>query len=122
MVRGIAAGEQWARQAEAAEAAFAEVLAAEREAEEAVAACRASVARLRAEAEEAVMCLADEAEQRVQAWQARRAGIVAGELAELERKTIEAAGPVVLDASARERLARAVERLAEELSTAVNPR
>lgn len=99
----------------ALDAAFAAVLAAERAAEEAVAGCRAEAQRRLAEAEDAARRLAERVAVRRSGWRERRTPRLVEQLAELRRQTAAAAGPVALDASARARLASAVERLADEL-------
>ena len=98
---------------EAPDAAFAAVLAAEREAEEAVVACVAEAGQRRLAAEAAARGLAERAAARRLAWSERRAAALATQVAALRREAAAAAGPLALDAPAR--LAAAVDRLAAEL-------
>lgn len=101
--------------ASALDAAFTEVLAAERAAEEAVAACRAEAERRRTKAEAAARDLAERAATRRREWCDRKASALAREVADLQLMCAVAATPEALDATARTRLAAAVERLADEL-------
>lgn len=99
----------------APDAAFAAVLAAEREAQAAVAACAAEAGEVRTAAEAAVRTLAERAVARRVAWRERHAAAVASQVVALRCEAEAAAGPVALDAAAQTRLAAAVVRLAEEL-------
>jgi len=99
----------------AIDAAFAAVLAAEREAEAAVAACRGEADRRLAEAEAGARRLAQRAAARRDAWRERQLAALAPKLAALEREAAAAAEPVSLDDAARARLMIAVEALADEL-------
>lgn len=97
------------------DAAFAEVLAAERAAEESVAACRAEAERRLAEVEMVVQGLAARAATRRRLWRERHAAAVARKITEVQGQAAEAAEPIAFDLHARARLASAVERLADEL-------
>lgn len=101
--------------ASALDAAFAEVLAAERAAEEAVAACRTEAERRQTAAEAAARDLAERAATRRRAWCDRQASALAREVADLQLRCAAAATPQALVAAAHTRLAAAVERLADEL-------
>lgn len=100
---------------EAAAAAFARVLDAERAAESAVAACAEEAARRIAAAGELERALAGSAAERVSRWQERLAAKVAARTAEIDRQTALLGAPAMLDATAQERIADALRRLAEEL-------
>lgn len=99
----------------AIDAAFAAVLAAEREAEAAVAASRAEAEQRLAEAEAGARRLAQRSAARRDAWRERQLAALAPKLAALEREAAAAAEPVSLDDAGRTRLMAAVEALADEL-------
>jgi hypothetical protein len=101
---------------EAAAEAFARVLDAERAADEAVAACRRQAEGQLVAAHTMIGQLSERVAARVATWQERRSAALDGELADLERRTLQAGAPVELDATAMDRLAAAVVRLAAELT------
>lgn len=100
---------------EAAAAAFERVLEAERVAEAAVADCCKEAAELLSEAAEGRRALQADVDARVAAWGLRLARKVDLGVAALEREASGLAGAAALDATARERINRAVARLADEL-------
>lgn len=99
----------------AVDAAFAEVMAAEQAAEAAVLACRGQAEQRLAEAGAEAGALAKRSAQRYREWCARQAAGQAHALAVLVEETRVAAQAVALDDEARQRLAQAVEQLADEL-------
>lgn len=99
----------------AIDAAFAEVMAAEQAAEAAVLACRGQAEQCLADARAEAGALAERSVQKYREWCARQAAGQAHALAALAEETRAAAQPVALDDEARQRLAQAVERLADEL-------
>lgn len=103
------------RTGEAAAAAFARVLEAERTAEAAVAACVDEAARRRAQAQAEGEALSADIESRLVAWRRRRALAVAREIAECDRQAALLAAPCPPDAAQEAAIARAAARLADEL-------
>lgn len=100
---------------EAAAAAFARVLNAERAVEEAVSLCRKEADRRLAEACVSERCLAERTEARILLWRARLKEAAAAQIAELDRQATQLTAPVVPDAAAQERVAHAATRVADEL-------
>jgi hypothetical protein len=100
---------------EAAATAFAHVLDAERAAEAAVELCRKEADRRLAEACATERCLAERVEARVLLWRARLKEAAAGQVAELDRQATQLTAPLVPDAAAQERAARAAARVADQL-------
>lgn len=100
---------------EAAAAAFDRVLKAERAAEASVEACRQQAAELLAAAREQQRALGADIERRVAAWCERLARKVVAGVVALEREAVRCAEPAKLDATAGDRIKRAVARLADEL-------
>lgn len=100
---------------EAAAAAFDRVLAAEAAAEAAVEECRRQAAELLAATRERQRALHGEVEARAAAWRLRLAAKADAGVAALERETARCTEAVELDATARDRIALVVARLATEL-------
>lgn len=99
----------------AVDAAFAEVRAAEAAAEAAVLACGGEAERRLAQARAEASSLAERSRQKYLEWCRRQAAGQAQALAALDAAAQAAAQPVALDGEAAQRLALAVERLADEL-------
>lgn len=100
---------------EAAAAAFDQVLEAERTAEASVEVCRRQAAELLAAARDRQRALHDDVEQRITTWRVRLAHKADAGVAVLGREAARWAEPAELDAAARDRIGRAVARLADEL-------
>lgn len=100
---------------EAAAAAFERVLEAERAAEAAVAGCRKEAADLLAAAAGERCALQADVDARVAAWRFRLTRKADLGVAAFEREASGLAGSAALDATARERINRAMARLADEL-------
>lgn len=100
---------------EAAAAAFAEVLAAERQAEEAVAACQVQAAQSLAAAHAHQRELSASTERRISAWQKRLHARAARLIAELERQQAAKLAIDEPDEATRARISCAVAALASEL-------
>lgn len=99
----------------AVDAAFAEVRAAEAAAEAAVLACGAEAEQRLAQARAEASALAERSRQKYLEWCCRQAAGQTQALAALDAAAQAAAQPVALDGEAAQRLALAVERLADEL-------
>lgn len=100
---------------EAAAAAFAEVLAAEHQAEEAVAACQAQAAQSLAAAHAHQRELSASTERRISAWQKRLHSRAARLIAELERQQAAKLAIDEPDEATQARISCAVAALASEL-------
>ncbi|MBM3392786.1 MAG: hypothetical protein FJY34_12570 [Betaproteobacteria bacterium] len=100
---------------EAAAAAFDRVLEAERTAEAEVATCREQATALVAGAAEGRRGLQADVDARIAAWQVRLARKADQAVAVLEREAAGLGGAMELDATDRQRIGRAVARLADEL-------
>lgn len=100
---------------EAAAAAFTRVLEAERQAEAGVDECRRRAADQLAAAREHHGALQADVERRLAAWRVRLGGKADAGVAALDAEAARCAAATELDAATRERIARAVARLADEL-------
>lgn len=100
---------------EAAAAAFAQVLAAERQAEEAVAACQEQAAQRLAAAEAQQRELSASTEQRISAWQTRLHAKATRLIAELEQQQAAKLAIDEPDEATLARISGAVAALASEL-------
>lgn len=100
---------------EAAAAAFAQVLAAERQAEEGVAACQAQASGILAAAHARQRELNASTERRIGAWQKRLHARAARLIAELERQQAATLAIDEPDEATRARIPGAVAALASEL-------
>ena len=100
---------------EAAAAAFGRVLEAERAAEAAVAVCRERAADLLAAAQKSKRALQEDVDARIAAWRVRLASKADRGIAALESEAARWAEPVAPEAKSKDRISRAVARLADEL-------
>lgn len=98
-----------------AAAAFDRVLDAERAAEASVAACREQAAGLLAAAREMKRALQEDVDARIAAWRVRLASKADRGIAALESEAARWAEPAAPDATGKDRISRAVARLADEL-------